>query len=243
MSKKLLATGICALGLSLALPLNASAQEMSSLYVAPKIFYSHQMGDLNSSKWVSGPWQASVLGGDQSDNNFGLGLALGMDLGYYYDLPVRLELEYAYRSKAKFGEGPSAVYSDGLTYTASHNFEVKAHSVMVNAFYDFNNQSVFTPYIGGGLGLAYLSTDYHSRISNGLSGAINTSNNDWNFAWNVGGGVTYHFSDSMALDLGYRYVDLGSAGSGSSSVNNYVGSSSLDYTAHEIGLALRFSGF
>lgn len=243
MKKKLLRAGLFTLALSLAVPVMASAQEINSVYVTPKLFYSHQMGDMAPSQWSQGIWSAGVLGGKETDNNFGLGLSVGMDMGYYYDLPMRLELEYVYRGKAEFGQGPSTVWSGGQAFTASHSFDVTAHSLMANAFYDFNNDSVFTPYIGAGLGFAYLDTTYRAGIANGLSGSVASTSNNWNFAWNVGAGVAYHINDAVALDLGYRYVDLGTVETGTTTVSNFLGSSSVDYTAHEMSIGLRFSGF
>jgi opacity protein-like surface antigen len=32
-----------------------------------------------------------------------------------------------------------------------------------------------------------------------------------NFAWNVGAGASYDFTENVALDLGYRFAGLGSA--------------------------------
>ena len=242
MKKNLLRAGLFTLALSLAAPIMASAQEINSIYVTPKLIYSHQVGDMNPSRWSNGAWTANALGGEETDNSFGLGLSVGADLGYYYDLPMRVELEYAYRGKAEFGQGPSVVLGS-VPLMASHSFDITAHSLMANAFFDFNNDSMFTPYIGAGLGLAYLDTTYRASIQNGTTATVTTNNDNWNFAWNVGAGVAYHLSDNMALDLGYRYVDLGTAEAGSAIVSNFTGSSSVDYTAHEVNVGLRFSGF
>lgn len=45
------------------------------------------------------------------------------------------------------------------------------------------------------------------RANNKLSG----QQNSWKFAWNVGAGFSYQITDSMALDLNYRYSDFGKA--------------------------------
>jgi opacity protein-like surface antigen len=72
---------------------------------------------------------------------------------------------------------------------------------------------------------------------------VSTSSNSWNFAYNVGAGVSYAVSEQLALDLGYRYYDLGSASPGASAVDGITPGGSVDVTAHELSLALRFSGF
>ncbi len=36
----------------------------------------------------------------------------------------------------------------------------------------------------------------------------------WNFAWAVHAGITYKVTQSMSIDLGYRYIDMGSGTTG-----------------------------
>jgi outer membrane autotransporter protein len=97
---------------------------------------------------------------------------------------------------------------------------------MANGYFDINTSTDFTPYIGAGLGMVYRDANYTAPYG----GVTHTEDDQsWNLAWTLGAGVAYHVTDTMALDLGYRYVDLG-------------GSDHLDYTAHEIVLGVRFSG-
>lgn len=244
MKKGLIRTGVMAALLSLAAPVAASAQEIDSIYVTPRLIYSYQKGDMSAAKWRQGQWTASALGGEETDKNLAFGLAVGTDLGYSSDWPVRVEGEYVYRNKAEFSKGPSSVtWVDGSARTASHSFEVTAHSLMVNAFYDINTASSLTPYIGAGLGGAYLKTDYRTSISNGGNASIGVSKSNWGLAWNVGGGVAYHLNENAALDFGYRYVDLGTAETGSINALGMTGSSEVDYTAHEFSIGLRLTGF
>lgn len=244
MNKRLVKTGLVAALLSLAAPVAASAQQIDSIYITPRLIFSYQMGDMAPAKWHAGQWSASALGGDENDKNFGFGLSVGTDLGFSSDLPVRVEGEYVYRGKAEFAKGPSSVtWVDGSTRTASHSFEVTAHSLMANAFYDFNTATSFTPYVGAGLGGAYLKTDYRTSIINGGTASIGVSKSSWNFAWNAGGGVAYHINENAALDFGYRYVDLGKAETGTINALGMSGSSSVDYTAHEFSVGLRLTGF
>lgn len=246
MKKKLIRTGIMAATLALASPVvpQAHAQQIDSIYITPKVLFSYQTGDLAPAKWRDqGDWTNSVLGGSEKDQNFGFGLAVGTDLGYSSELPVRLEGEYVYRSKGKFSKGPKTVSGRNFTGTAQQSFEVTAHSLMANAFYDINTDSAITPYFGLGLGLAYLNTDYSTSISNGDSASATSSTTNWNMAWNVGLGAAYHLNENMALDFGYRYVDLGTAESGNISMLNFNGSSEMDYKAHEFSVGLRVTGF
>lgn len=236
MKKHILAASLAALALGLSAPA-AVAQEVSGLYFTPKILYTYQTGDMDSGNWNNGIWNANAhLGKEDTDHNLGLGLSVGYNLGYLNDFPIRVEAEYLYRGEAEFGAGPSTVAGN----RAGQDFRIKAHSLLGNIFLDIPTETALTPYVGGGLGLAYLDTDY-SAYANGNS--ISTSSSDMNFAWNLGGGVAWSLTDSMAVDLGYRYVDLGTADSGDVSLGNFSGNSSLDYSAHELSLGLRISTF
>ena len=231
--------------LALALPVStAAAQELNSLYITPKIFYAKQKGDLSGGRWVNNDWYRGVLGGNDDDTNFGFGLSLGNDFSYSTSLPIRAEVEYVYHGDAKFGKGPSVITSAAPARVASHSFNIKAHTLMVNGFYDFNIDSIITPYVGGGLGVSYMKTDYKAHINgNGAPTNVKVSNNNWNFAWNIGGGAVYQFTEAMAVDVGYRYYDLGTAEPGSVNTSDYRGSPKADYTAHELSVGLRFTGF
>ena len=57
--------------------------------------------------------------------------------------------------------------------------------------------------------------------------------------------MAYHVSDNVAIDAGYRYVDLGSGEAGRFNIQHlgYSGNPKVDFTAHEFSVGLRFSGF
>jgi len=192
------------LTLALGLAAPAAAQDFSSFYVTPKIMTSYQRGDMN--------------GNYERGSVFGLGLSLGSDLSYSSSLPIRMEAEY--------------LYHGNQTFTNDINHEISAHSILANAFLDIQTDTYFTPYFGGGAGLAVIN----DRVTNSDS----TKTSRWNFAWNLGGGLAWSINENLALDIGYRYMDLGKAETvidGSSNAHNF------SLTAHEIGLGLRIMGF
>lgn len=247
MKKKLIRCGLFALALTVGLPAaQAPAQEFNSMYIAPKIVFSRKTGDMSSAKWFNDDgWSRGVLGGSDHDNSFGFGLAIGNDFSLYAGYPIRMEFEYVYHGEGKFGNGPSVIYNNTKTQIASQSFKIKAHSFMVNGFYDIDLGAIATPYVGGGLGLAYLKSDYSSKshVSGEESVHVKTSNNDWSFAWNLGAGVSFAINDLTALDVGYRYYDLGEAEPGSVNTSGYRGSPKIDMTSHELSVGLRFSMF
>ena len=78
------------------------------------------------------------------------------------------------------------------------HFRLYKHSFMANAYFDYLTCTPWTPYVGAGLGVAYLKADFGD-----------VAKSVYNLAWQVMGGVTYDLNSHWALDAGYRYADLG----------------------------------
>ena len=239
------------LGLALAgaltlCPAAAWAQQhpIEPYYLAPKLLYSSQsMDDFSSKGRYGGKFDHSTgtyKGKDSSDNAFGGGLAIGYDFGVYGSTPIRLELEYLYRGQTKGSYGDKLTRDDdnGDHWSTAiagsrHTFQANIHTVFANAYLDFPNDSNFTPYIGGGIGGAYVdakttirqtavlgyegyytnptvNNDY-SYVTPAFSHKYSGQQNSWNMAWNLGAGFAYQVSDNIALDFNYRYSDFGEA--------------------------------
>lgn len=86
----------------------------------------------------------------------------------------------------------------------------------------------FTPYLSAGAGLAYASLDGPAWLGSGGDG--------WGFAWSVGGGVSYAVSEALSIDLGYRYLDLGTH-----AASPFAPFAARDLAAHQIRLGVRYA--
>lgn len=91
--------------------------------------------------------------------------------------------------------------SQTLKYrTESHDLlRLYKHSLMANAYFDYLTCTPWTPYVGAGLGTAYLK--YHF--------AKDDHKSVYNLGWQVMAGVAYDINANWTFDLGYRYADLG----------------------------------
>ncbi len=125
-----------------------------------------------------------------NDGTWGAHVALGAKHGAF-----RLETEY------NTGKTAHKKVFDGEIKT-----NLRTESILVNAYWDINTCSRFTPYVSAGAGLAKLNV--RVRIP---SEDFVQKGNPSNFAWQVGAGVSYAATDSIDVDLGYRYVDTGAA--------------------------------
>lgn len=121
------------------------------------------------------------------ETGFALGGIVGFDLGS--GLRAEGELTFRYSPLDEFSSGPGISIDGGIN----------SLSLMGNAFYDFDTGSEFTPYIGGGLGVAFMSSD----IS--LFGGSLIADEDTVFAYQLGAGVGYEVSPTLTITADYRF--------------------------------------
>ncbi|MBB4004030.1 outer membrane protein [Aurantimonas endophytica] len=88
----------------------------------------------------------------------------------------------------------------------------KSWELMANAYVDLGTFVGVTPYVGGGLGA--VRTDFNVNCS--LAGfdcadfldASESDTAEWRFAYALMAGVAYNLSENLALDVGYRFLDV-----------------------------------
>jgi opacity protein-like surface antigen len=80
---------------------------------------------------------------------------------------------------------------------------VKSYGAFANMFYDLNHGGNFSPYVGGGIGVARNKVDFQPSNVNVGSGS------DTNLAFQVAAGATLKLSPSFELFGQYNYRDLG----------------------------------
>lgn len=150
---------------------------------------------------------------------------LGFGVGYDVNSWLRFDVTGEYRTAALFralgsyDQGTCTV--SGVTGTCFDNYtgNFSAAVFMANAYLDLGTWWCLTPYIGGGVGMAY------DRISNVQDigplppgtvgfGYASSDNSTWNFAWNAQAGLTFNVTDNLKIDFNYRYLNMGSPQSG-----------------------------
>ena len=271
--KKML-MGLALAGLTSLVPSMAAA-ESGPYYLAPKLMFSHtQMDSFGAEGYISGSNKSTgaFSGSDLSKNGFGGGLSIGYDFGTQGYSPLRVELEYLMRQKVSGSHQPTLTSMTGVSMTdpdtnvmvSGNNMESNVHTLMANVFLDFKNDSSITPYIGLGLGGAYVDSKLYSNY-NGMvghptaryylpgdppgapTGAVyamdfnmHGQQSSWNFAWQAGAGVGIDLTDRAVLDISYRYSDFGKADFGTSGYKLFGNvddgdSSTTDMVREQIG--------
>jgi opacity protein-like surface antigen len=114
---------------------------------------------------------------------------------------------------------------------ASNNGSNKGYSVMANGYVDLGTYVGITPYVGGGLGIAYNkyfktqgARDCVDVAPDSQSGAGGFQCNDpagyagqedseaqYNLAYSIGAGLSYRVTKNVSVDLGYEYFSIPSA--------------------------------
>ena len=87
-----------------------------------------------------------------------------------------------------------------------------------------------------------------SRATRGWRGVLDlaqypSGGDTWALAWSLMAGAGFQLSERVILDLGYRFIDMGKAQSGTSDSSGFTNNPPVrvdDLTAHELKVGLRF---
>ncbi len=113
--------------------------------------------------------------------------------------------------------GNSPQYAD--FYRGSLSSEI----ALVNAYFDMGTWYGVTPYVGGGVGVAF--NNFYGGTDNGIAstgyavspaGGILGNSTQTNFAWALMAGLDMKVARHLKLEIGYRYLDYGNFKSGTS---------------------------
>jgi opacity protein-like surface antigen len=119
-------------------------------------------------------WSALEWNGGDDDTGWTVGGGIGYRISDYFRTDMTLDWAGDYDTGA----------GGNLSST----------TVMGNAYFDLANDTMFTPYVGAGVGYAWVANN-----PNGVALGLNA-------------GVAVDLTDNLALDVGYRFRDVMSKG-------------------------------
>jgi len=135
----------------------------------------------------------------------------------------RVELEYSRRSNpldtVEFVEGK-----------ANGGGDLTVDSLLVNCIGVFRNESPWSPYLLIGFGAARIDASGLTVTGQSLSNDSETV-----FAYQAGSGIDYGLTDSLSLDLGYRFFGATRAKFTESGGHKF----DIDYFSHSVVLGVR----
>ena len=128
------------------------------------------------------------------------GFGINGAIGYRFD-DARVELEVAYTNNDV--ESVTVNDLDEIPLDG----EIESTQFMVTGYYDIPTNSRFSPYIGGGVGVATLTADDIETDIPGL-GTLALDDTGTSFVFQVKAGVGYQISRQANVFLGYRLHGL-----------------------------------
>jgi len=209
--------------------------------------------DLEPASGVPSTWVVNQT--DMQDTTM-LGFGVGYDLNSW----LRFDVTGEYRTAAAFKAlgsytgtfvGATCTPGSGLYCFDNYSGNFSAAVFMANAYLDLGTWWCLTPYVGGGVGMAYDRITGVQDIGPLPPGTVgfgytNSDNSTWNFAWNVQAGLTYNVSDNLKIDFSYRYLNMGSPESGNIYCQNTGTTSPCNYfnlkdiTSQDFRIGLRW---
>ena len=178
--------GVAAIAVILAAPGAACATDLGfgSGTGAPSPYYFHLFGGPSIPQTVHGNDASATYTVTLKSPGYLVGGAIGMRFTKNW----RAEGELAYRRYAL----------DHVTYTTSTtlNGYADAVSLMGNLWYDVPHGGQWTPYVGGGAGVAYATYD---NTKSGFKAS------DTGLIFQLGAGVNWMMTDNISVDVGYRF--------------------------------------
>lgn len=207
------------LAVSLLIPAGAVAAEQTGVYVAPKFVLNvqHAEGKLS--------FEGQGLGSDSKTGaRAGGAFAIGYDFAPRFQVPVRAELEYG-----AYGDVSRTVdVGAGLSFKGTMGFQ----TLLANVYWDVAEWNGFTPYLGAGIGMAFLKTEGKASF---MGYSESEKSTDTVFAGQAGLGCSYAFTETISVDFGYRFLMMGDG-----DVEKYgVKLDSRENYAHQFMLGLR----
>lgn len=161
-------------------------------------------------------------------NYIGTGLSgagsFDVGVGYAFNNWFRADLTAEYRNVSTLNGSVYGQFSAfGAPFSDVDNYRADLSSFvfLANAYVDLGTWWCITPFIGAGVGVAenHLANFRDDGLTtfNGLTAGTQfaSTGDKTSLAWAVHAGLAYHVNNSFTVELAYRYLDLGSAVTGS----------------------------
>jgi len=223
-------------------------------------------GDVGATLWhqpgLEARWTSPVAapaGHASLDASWTAGLGVGYQLGW-----IRADVTADIIGRRDLSVGFADFNCDtggGATCSGGAKSSLSAVPILVNAYADLGRWGGFTPYVGAGIGAAYVDaggwTTQESCAAHGGTcpsphlgddsiAFANPGAKTWNFAWALMAGASYAVTPNLSLDIGYRFLDIADGKLGRGYVYPSAPAASLgdikakDLYAHEVRVGFRY---
>lgn len=176
--------------------------------------------DFNDFRGFDSSLPVTATGSDLDD-----AFSIGLGVGYQFTDMLRADITADYLTSADFNG------RFGSTDTLSGS--VDGGLVLGNIYTDLGTFAGLTPYVGAGIGAAYLRWDDLQADIGGATTSFD-GESEFRFAYALHAGASYCLTEKMAVDAGYRFtqVDGGALAAGAAEDRGV--------NQHQIRAGLRF---
>lgn len=164
--------------------------------------------------------------------------SLGAGVGYQVNSYFRTDVTADYWFDADFA-GTTSGICGGVPCTSTDTSSYSALLLLANAYADLGTYNRVTPYVGAGIGGAYVMWDDLVNDSTGGT-TTHTGDSNWRFAWALMAGASYCLTNNLDLDVGYRFTRI--SGGRMFDYGSGVGPGFDDgFDVHEVRAGLRYT--
>lgn len=157
--------------------------------------------------------------------------------GYELTESIRTELSLDHYFLFLSDETSTNAFGDNFKL----NYKTKISAAMINAYKDIANYGIFTPFMGGGIGVSLLqdkATGIGTNTESGISEIIAPRFNQrvYRFAYKLTIGTDIQLTENSTFDLSYNYLNLGR-----NKPRMSQGIIARDYLVHNLTASIRFN--
>jgi opacity protein-like surface antigen len=174
---------------------------------------------------------------------------VGFGAGYKFNNWFRADVTGEYRA--------TSAYNALNTYTgvapgcvdcyAQYRANFGGGVLLLNGYIDLGTWAGVTPFVGVGVGGAYnvVSDISQHNVTTGTGFGFGKGESKFGFAWALMAGLAYNVNQNLTLEMGYRYLDRGTAGTGPIDCANAGGGCGFEQqtfkaTSHDLRVGMRW---
>ena len=195
--------------------------------------------------------------------DFQLGVGYQANENFRFDLTGEYVMETDFNGRTYGYCNQAAEDAGELNCASEETSSFTAFKLMANAYVDLGNISGFTPYVGAGIGGAYVSwnnlnsvntcTQFNNGVvcpdlTEGFTGTDASSSialsqkgvEAWRFAWALHAGFSYDLTHNTKLDLGYTYSHIESGDMFEWATGNHTQGFDKGIESHVVKAGLRY---
>lgn len=162
-----------------------------------------------------------------------------IQVGTGYDLTESIRTELSLDHYFLFLSDEVSTNASGDAFKL--NYKTKISAAMLNGYKDITNLGIFTPFIGGGIGVSFLqdkATGIGTNTESGISEIIIPmySQKVYRFVYKLTAGVDIDLTDNSTIELSYNYLNLGR-----NKPRMLESMIARDYLVHNLTTSVRFN--